>query len=465
MFLFSLCVMFNGMKYFQSNLMKKLHMPDSESLPDLIAAAGSFLLFLPFEWTMVISFAVLALFALKGSLLPVLRRQPGAVWIYGFASLQLFSSLLSENYMGILNSLGTFAVAMMIGLFCQIITPKRFNLMLKTTGYLSGIAAIGGIGEFLYYVARTKADLLFCLVDIPDYVRISLTYFNPNLYSAMIVFFLIICAYLFFISHSIREKLIWTGIAFLNLIVLVMTGSRMAMASLPMIIPVFLFFRKNRKPFWRAVGFEGSLLTGVALNPWLIPRFGKMASVDARFEIWRGALEGISENWILGGGPQYYGMIYQRMFTKKAPHAHNLLLDLLLNSGIIGAGVLMVYLHQVLKMSTSRRLKSDLPMFQPFLICMVSAILIEGLADCTVNFPAPALLILAVMNTPAYLSRAAEPARLFVPANTESVFGFVSQTHPVPVRISHSLVPGRETELARGLQYSAIQKSGQSPPR
>ncbi len=434
----------------QMNLISKLKLRcramsiGSLDIDDIFIASSAILLFLPFEWTMVIASVILVCAAMKGTLAEAIRRQPAAVWLYAFAGMQLFSSLMSSNSMGVLNSLGTFAVGMLVALFCRVLNPRNFKAAMQVTAILSCFAAFAGIGEFVRLAEQNQADLLFCLKTIPEYVRIRVTYYNPNLYAAMLDFFIAISAYLFFDTDKRSSRLLWFGAAVLNLIALFLTGSRMALVPLPFILPLFLFFMHKGKWFWTVLGTEGGMLACILSHPHLIPRFGASASVDARFEIWENAIHGIRENPLFGGGPQYYAMIDTGMFSRPAPHAHNLVLDVLLNSGIIGTALLMTYLAKILKYSADSRLHKELPLFAPLMLSMLASVLIVGLADCTINFPATALLMLAVLNVPAYLHQE----------------DTVTLTRPV----SSSFVLSHSLSAARPVSYvSRTQMSSSSP--
>lgn len=377
----------------------------SSSMDEWIMIAGSGLLFLPFEYATAILAVVVLIAACKGKLISSIARQPGAFWIYTFASLQMLSSLASGNGMGVLNSAGTFIIAMSVALICPILNPRTLKIGMQATGVLSCLAALGGFAEFSHLVSIHQMSLLDGLMQMPEFARIRLTFYNPNLYAAMAVFFLAICLYLFLDTKKAEGKLFWAGASILNLCALYLTGSRMALAPAVLFVPVYLFFKKSKKPFWISIVLLGVLGVLVLLFPHLIPRLGEMKSVDARIGIWQGAIEGISQNWLFGGGPQYYDMIWRQLMTPPAPHAHNLILDLLLNSGLVGTLVICVYASNVFKAAWDMKGNADLPYYRPLVLCLTGAVLIEGIADCTVNFPAPALVLLTVMSLPVYQSQ------------------------------------------------------------
>lgn len=405
---------------------------------DFALAAGSVLLFLPFEWSMGIIFVILAMNIRNGKLREAAAKLPGGIWLYSFAGLQLLSSILSNNPIGVINALGTIAIALLIALYAQSVTPSNLRLAMKTTGALSGVTAICGIQEFIHLARINNAPVLECLQTLPEFTRIRSTCYNPNLYAAMIVFHLIICLYLLFTSENWKARAGWSAVLLFNLIALLLTGSRMAMAAVPFLLPVFFWFAKKKKPFWTTVGLEGGAGIMLLIHPQIIPRFGFTASVSERFLIWKGAIEGISKNWLIGGGPQYYSVISRRMMTPKAPHAHSLLLDLLLNSGLLGTAFILLFVKDAMRLAWNEKVDERMPYLRAALLCAVGAVLLEGLADCTINFPAPAIFVLSVLSAPAaWMQTEQQKDLLSIPVPTWSVPAAYSNAEAIPV-LMHS---------------------------
>lgn len=380
--------------------------------PEILLAASTILLFLPFEWTMAAGAVILITAALKGKLIPAIRRQPGTVWVYSLAALQLFSALRMENTLGVLNALGTFAVAMLVGLFAKSFRPSALHLCLKTIVILSCLMAVFGIAEFAHSVSIQNLDFWQSLAEVPESCRIRTVYFNPNLYAAMIVSFLILCMYLFLENPGWKRKTFYFSAALLNLTALIMTGSRGAMLALPAAVPLFLLFSKRKSLLKLCLGAEGGLIGLIMLHPGIIPRFDQMISINSRLDIWRSALQQLKYHWLVGGGPQYYQMLSGRLPIRKAAHAHNILLDSLLNSGVIGTLLCFGYIQKLYKMGMNQRIDRDIPLYRPLMLALLAAIGIQGMVDCTINFPATGLLVLSILNVPAYLEKqtAVQPA-------------------------------------------------------
>lgn len=387
--------------------------PNAISKERLIQSSA-ILFFLPFELCAAVMAIVLVIAAFRKSLTRALSQQPGSFFLYGFVFLQIIASLAAGNAMGLLNALGTLVVVSFAGLLCANLSSRSLGLLLKTVGFLSIGASIAGFFEFNDLVARSNSDLLFCLRTLPDNTRIQLTYHNPNLFATMTVFYVCINSYLFSVAVKHSERLLWLSAIVLSSCALILTGCRAALVPLPFILPLFLYFLKKKRWLLASIGLEGCGMGALLLNPHLIPRFGKMESIDARLSIWESAIRGIGEHPLIGGGPQYYQMLSARYGTMPAPHAHNLLLDMLLNSGLIGTAAILMYVAGCVQKMLSSTFSKQNPAYTAMVLSMIASILIEGLVDCTINFPAPALLLLVSLNAPCALEQETAQTMPFV---------------------------------------------------
>lgn len=370
------------------------------SASDLLVYGTPLLLIMPFEWTMVIVILFLGIWTYHGKLINVIHRTPYIYLLLAFGALQVLSSLVSENMIGFINGIGTLAIILFVARITSMLNAKTLNELLRQTGKLSVVAAIGGIVEFILLARRNQLSLSYSLWEMPPQSRISFTYFNPNLFATMLIFFLIIGTYFFFQEKDIHKKSGWVAMLALNFVALVMTGCRAALVDLLVIFPIFFLFQNRTKLFSAVVGGEALGLGTLLLNPQLFPRLSQTDSIYARISIWRATLRGILEKPLIGGGPQYYQMLSQEMGSEPAAHAHNLLLELLLSNGIVGTMLLGMYALRTLYAANRSSLVKEQPLYRALVFAMMAAVLIEGLVDCTINFPAPAILLMLVISAP-----------------------------------------------------------------
>lgn len=156
-----------------------------------------------------------------------------------------------------------------------------------------------------------------------------------------------------------------------------------------------------------------------------MPRLTHMDSIYARISIWRTTLQGIIDKPLIGGGPQYYQMLSQEMGSVPAAHAHNLLLEMLLANGIVGTVLMAVYSYRIVSTTNQTRFVKERPLYRALICAVISAVLIEGLVDYTINFPATAMFFLFVISAPAVMETSQQKvAQPFVNRATSLVFEY-----------------------------------------
>lgn len=368
------------------------------------------LLFLPFEWTMAVIFLCLGVWAYQGKLIQIIHNTPHIYLLLAFGLLQVISSLFSENLIGLVNGMGTLAIVLFVAVVLSKLTPITFEKMLKQTGKLSLFAALAGMVEFVLLAKRNELTLAYSLLEMPPQSRIALTYFNPNLYATMLIFFIIVVTYFFFKEDNRHKKLGWAMIFVMNLIALFMTGCRSAFVDLLVIFPIFFMIQNKKKLLAFTIGSEAVGLGTLLLHPELIPRLTHMDSIYARMSIWRATLQGIVQKPLIGGGPQYYQMLSAEMGSVPAAHAHNLLLESLLANGIIGTVLMVYYGYRIVSATNQSRFVKEQPLYRALICAVLSTVLIEGLVDYTINFPATAMFFLFVISAPAVMETSQQNA-------------------------------------------------------
>lgn len=378
------------------------------STQNLLIYGTPLLLFLPFEWTIAVILFCLARWVYQGKMNNIIHRTPHISLLLAFGILQVISSLFSENLLGLVNAIGTLAIVLFVAKIISQLNPETFEKMLKQTGKLSMFAAILAIIEFAFLASRNNMTIMQSLVDMPPQSRISLTYFNPNLYATMIIFFLIVTTYFFFKEENRHKKIGWSIVFLTNLVALFMTGCRSAFVDLLVIFPIFFMIQNKKKLLAFTLGSETVGIVTLLTHPDLMPRLSHMDSIYARISIWRTTLLGIIDKPLIGGGPQYYQMLSQEMGSVPAAHAHNLLLEMLLSNGIVGTVLMAVYGYRIVSATNQSRFVKERPLYRALLCAVLSAVLIEGLVDYTINFPATAMFFLFVVSAPAVMETSQE---------------------------------------------------------
>ena len=356
-------------------------------------------LFLPFQYAAV-AIALLLLIPLsKGELWPAILKQRGAKWFYAFVILEIAVSTYYKNWIGLLNAGGYLLVGFFVAYYRKELNPKLFNYVVHIMVFMSLFEAVWGCVEFYRISTRNGFDFFDFVIANRPKDRINGTFMNAAFYGTMIDFFLIFCCYEFLRDKNINKRVYYLTCAAINFFMLILTGTRGALLPLIFIIPVFLWFHKKKTHFWICVTLE--LIVGILIlfNPEVIPRFEDLGTVNSRVKIWHTALLGIAAWPLFGQGPQTYGNIYKLFNGHKAPHAHNVYLDVLLSFGIVGTALLGGYTLSLLKEIFSIYNYREEKLFFPMIICFVLVALVQGLVDNTLNFLVTGTTFALVLNS------------------------------------------------------------------
>lgn len=244
--------------------------------------------------------------------------------------------------------------------------------------------------------------------------RASGTFENPNFAAVFFAFFLFLGAGLIERSASTRLRLFYTGELFLYAVALLLTGSRGGFIGFVagLVLYAVLFAAGDlteRQPEVKLVKkLHATPLTHIGVTlfsaPWLltsaIPRFSLWKDSWAeRGEIWRKGLQLFREAPWTGHGLASFAKVPPEIFgeTLPLPHAHNLVLSLLVDSGVLGLLLLAPAFYLFLSVP-GELLRRNHPWGKPA-AAFFFALLVHGLVDFPLFSPQVALLVVAVQSS------------------------------------------------------------------
>lgn len=356
-------------------------------------------LFLPYQFSAVVLGLVVLYSLYTHQLIPSIKEQTGALWLYGFIGLELVVSCFYQNTIGILNTFGILLIGLFIAIYRKALTPQLFSMIILEVLLLSWLAAGYGLYEYYKICTRNQLNMWEWKVLSRPKNRINSTFMNANFYATMIEFFLVFCLYQWSINKNKVSQLFCIATAALNVFMLRLTGCRTAFLPLVVLLP--LYFLISKEKFWLKIslGVEALGLVLVRIIPSLFPRSGQFSTLSSRIKIWKASIQGILEHPLFGQGPQTYTLVYQRLNAKKAPHAHNIYLDTLLSYGIVGTLILLGYFWNLIKETWALyRTKKNLAICA-MIACFYAIALIHGLLDVTLNFLPTGCLFFMILNS------------------------------------------------------------------
>lgn len=354
-------------------------------------------LFLPIIPSSIVLFGGVLYLFIKGEIPILIRYHSVNAWLFLFVLLELPVSIFYQNWIGFLNVAGFFAIGIYTCFYRKNIHPKLFVYLLEWVLILS--IPMGILGLFQFDAVSKMGGYSFWDFKIQNspHRRIAAVFSNANIYAMMIEFFLACCLYRFVQTEKRICKGWYTLLAVFNFVLMLLTGCRAALFPLVIVIPVLLYFAKEKRLFYICIACLIALGGLVIAKPDLVPRFNDFKTIQSRVKIWKCAWKGIQTYPLFGNGPQTYRRIYPLFHGHKAPHCHNIYIDCILSYGIVGTAVLMRYVFGLIKECLSVRNKNG-SLFGLMMSFMV-ILMIHGLVDVTLNYLSTGLFFMWIMNT------------------------------------------------------------------
>ena len=258
------------------------------------------------------------------------------------------------------------------------------------------LASVMSVSSFLVAVVQRILHIYPDPIHRPG--RVASIFINENYFSTVMEFVIIITMFLIYQMKGKKHKLIF-GICFLcNLGGLYLSQCRTAFIAVAATIFIYLILSLKKKHFV-TVGFillflailllALSKTTEISFLQRLTPEV-IFKDLGYRTGIWKNALQSIRENPFFGRGYYSYGAVMNEIpngYYFSAIHSHNLLIEILLDFGIIGAIFLLGFstplFYKGVKIAITTKNRAALAL----VLSTVANILIHGAFDLTLIFP------------------------------------------------------------------------------
>ena len=170
---------------------------------------------------------------------------------------------------------------------------------------------------------------------------------NSNLAAALLICFSLMSIYAASVLKKKWHKLMAFIIFGAYVTAIWCTGSRGAWAGLLIGLIVQLWMTGHRK---RTVTITLAIFLLIYCFPELIPRKETLqATIEVRLEVWTTALKIFRENWLLGVLPIHFGQLFAKEAGFYVYHAHNILLGVASEFGVMGLGLFLWLLLLTIK--------------------------------------------------------------------------------------------------------------------
>lgn len=228
--------------------------------------------------------------------------------------------------------------------------------------------------------------------------RYPSVFYNPNYYAFFISLVILFCLFNISKSEKLSTKFLYGVLIPINLFALYLTECRTTFVVVAITCPIMLaFFKKKRWLFIYLGVFAALLLGGFFLGDTLtwIPRMDSIVhDLGRRLSIWGSALDGIKDAPIFGYGYN----AYSRIFNHDSNHAHNLVLEILLDFGVAGFLLLFAYFFINVDKIIHLHRQNKVHMRYALTLAVIVSVILHGFLDITMLWPQTGLLVMYVVG-------------------------------------------------------------------
>ena len=300
-------------------------------------------IFLPFYLFVVVLCLYIISLIFTGDMKSILQKMGEHPMLLLFLSYSTVISILAQNWMGLVASVGMFLFTIFFLHYQSILSHKFFRLILQFVLFGSVLSAAFASLEHFQIVKKFNYAFLSPNMQVWHQNRAEVTFFNPNYYGIICCFCIMIAFYLFTTTKLNWLKVFCVIAGFVNLFGLNFTQNRTAFPAIIAGAIIYLFTTiKNWKAFWLSIGVFAIGLSFLFSSD-LGVRMGTLdSSMEERISIWDAGMALFKQNPFWGEGPLTYMHSYPRIHAPYHDHAHSLYIDTILSYGIVGTILLVL---------------------------------------------------------------------------------------------------------------------------
>lgn len=300
-------------------------------------------IFLPFYLFVVVLCLYIISLIFTGDMKSILQKMGEHPMLLLFLSYSTVISILAQNWMGLVASVGMFLFTIFFLHYQSILSHKFFRLILQFVLFGSVLSAAFASLEHFQIVNKFNYAFLSPNMQVWHQNRAEVTFFNPNYYGIICCFCIMIAFYLFTTTKLNWLKVFCVIAGFVNLFGLNFTQNRTAFPAIIAGAIIYLFTTiKNWKAFWLSIGVFAIGLSFLFSSD-LGVRMGTLdSSMEERISIWDAGMALFKQNPFWGEGPLTYMNSYPRIHAPYHEHAHSLYIDTILSYGIVGTILLVL---------------------------------------------------------------------------------------------------------------------------
>lgn len=277
------------------------------------------------------------------------------------------------------------------------VNTKKLLMNLLTVFVLSGfLVCLYGVAQYVFGWDTAQAwmdEEMFSDIKM----RIYSTLGNPNVLGEYILLVLPASVGLMWVNKRFEAKVVYAAVSALMFGALILTFSRGCWIGIMAAAAIFITFAAGK--LW-GLGLIALPIIPMILPQSIINRFSSIgnmedSSTSYRVYIWMGTLAMIKDFWLsgIGMGQKAFTQVYPFYSYNGivAPHSHNLFLQILVESGIVGIAVFLIiavlFLRRVMTGYQAGGKGDSLSTIMTALSAGVCGFLLQGMFDnCFYNY-------------------------------------------------------------------------------
>jgi O-antigen ligase len=266
-------------------------------------------------------------------------------------------------------------MAMIFGLFMRSVMTKE---LYERVLHLICILSLTSAG---YAMLEKLINVVF---DSRHSHRIASVFSHPNYFGTIVGTVIIICAYKILTNQG--NKVFYILVGLVNVVSMYLCKSMFVWVEVFIGITVLLFMLKyyHLLMLWLMAAALG-ILAIFGLDLPIIPRLSDMEiTIYLRERIWALAVRQIKATPVFGHGFMSFSYIYDSSYKNNMiPHAHSIYLDMMLNFGVIGSGLILWFLGKYYLSLLYTRIKEKDTVISSLIVAVSLAALLHGATDLT----------------------------------------------------------------------------------
>ncbi len=293
--------------------------------------------FAPFIFTAIITVLALLFIAFTPDFQRGLLNFRGAMLIPAFCAYAFIVAFINRNVLGVVVAPVFLGILIIYCFVREFITRETLNTCYTAVCVMVFPAFVHAMTEA---ITAPKTEEVY---------RCSSYFANANYFGALMAAIIIICAHK--IVSNYGKGIFYYIVAFVSLVNIYLSGSLFAIIEVIVGVAIYLLLTKHYRLFCLMVigGSLGIML--ITTLPQLLPRLSESGDAAGyRVHIWGIIIREIKLHPFFGKGFMSYNIIknlYEGSYTTM--HSHNLMLDSLLNFGVVGTLLLGTMLYYIVR--------------------------------------------------------------------------------------------------------------------